>query len=193
MDVHCTIELSSDDERELADILGCAPEELADELSSYATAALREHVAMFLGQRVFTRGSDLLEYRLLLLIEYAFEGRVPEVQEVCNLFQLTSSSGRSLIRAVMSKYQYQLKDAIAATMSSLLDSAEVDDQRSCVTLAVHNTNFVEELNAELADIDTSMAPVQRRRGSVSTYELQPASYLCLCERFAVEPKIKRRG
>ena len=144
---------------------------------------------MFLGQKVFTRGSDLLEYRLLLLTEHAFEGRIPDVQEVCNLFQMTSSGGRSLIRAVMSKYQYQLRDAIQATMSCLLDSAEVDADRTCVSLAVHNTNLVDDLNGALTDIDTSLPPVQKKRGSVSTYELQPSSYHRLCERFAVQPKL----
>jgi hypothetical protein len=188
MEVLSNLDLTQDDQSELAKIIGCDAAELPNRLGPYASAALKEHVTMFLGQKVFTRGSDLLEYRLLLLIQHAFGGRIPDEQKVCNLFQTTSSGSRSLIRSVMSKYQYQLKDAIENTAKQLLDSAELNGQDS-VTVAVHNINLVEELNRELAEIDTSLPPVQKKRGCVSTYELQPSSYDALCKQLGVSSKL----
>jgi hypothetical protein len=139
-------------------------------------------------QKVFSRGSDILEYRLFLLIVHAFNGQIPDEQEVSKLFQTTTTGSRSLIRAVMSKYQYQLKSFIERTLINLLDSAVVSEERDCLFLSVHNLNLVDELNRELAEIDTNLPPVQKKRGSVSTYIVFPSSYNRLCERFGVTPK-----
>ena len=65
-DVKATLNLTQEDEAELARVLGCKPAEFGAVLAPYATAALMEYVMMFLGQKVFTRGSDIREYRLLL-------------------------------------------------------------------------------------------------------------------------------
>jgi hypothetical protein len=146
-------------------------------------------VSMILGQKVFTRGSDLLEYRLLLLIQHAFNGRIPDEQKVCNLFQTTTSGSRSLIRAVMSKYQYQLKAPIEETLKLLIDSAKVAKGNSSLTIAVHSLNLVDELNRKLAEIDSALPAVQKKQGSVSTYELQPSSYEKLCQYFGLTSKL----
>jgi hypothetical protein len=82
---------------------------------------------MFLGQKVFRRGSDILEYRLFLLIEKALEGQIPDEQVVSNLFQTTPTESRSLIRSVMSKYQYQLRGAIEYSIRAILENASKDN------------------------------------------------------------------
>jgi hypothetical protein len=69
MDIPLTIDLSKAYKEELASILECSPEELVQQLSRFSVAAFREYITMILGQKVFSRGSDILEYRLFLLIE----------------------------------------------------------------------------------------------------------------------------
>jgi len=189
MELKVTLTLSDEVHRELERILGCAEGELAETLAPYASAAVEELVTMFLGQKVFSRGSDILEYRLYLLIKHAFSSRIPNEQDVCKLFQSTSSGSRSLIRAVMSKYQYLLKDAIDDTLKDCLNAMEIADDDESVTIAIHNLNLVDELNRELGEIDSSLPPVRKKRGSVSTYEIKPSSYNKLCERFGVESKL----
>ena len=88
----------------------------------------------------------------------------------------------------MSKYQYQLKSYIENTLKYLLDSAVVSENKDSLLLSVHNLNLVEELNRELAEIDTNLPPVQKKRGSVSTYIIFPSSYNRLCDKFKVSPK-----
>ena len=61
MKVEADLKLGIVDNNELARILGCKPTELGASLSPYASAALEELVTMFLGQKVFSCGSDLLE------------------------------------------------------------------------------------------------------------------------------------
>ena len=189
MELKADLVLGNEDRTELSRILGCSEDELAIALVPYASAALEELVTMFLGQKVFSRGSDIREYRLYLLIKHAFSSRIPNEQDVCRLFQSTASGSRSLIRAVMSKYQYLLKDAIDDTLRDCLNAVEVSEGNDSVTLAIRNLNLVDELNRELGEIDSSLPPVQKKRGSVSTYELKPSSYNKLCERFGVESKL----
>jgi len=189
MQINVKLNLSEEDQGELRKIIGRTDSELDESLAPFASAAVEELITMFLGKRVFSRGSDILEYRLYLLIKHAFSFRIPNEQDVCRLFQTTSTGSRSLIRAVMSKYQYLLKDAIDGTLIDCLNKAEVTEGNESVTVAIHNANLVDELNRELAEIDSSLPPVQKKRGSVSTYELKPSAYTKLCERFDVESKI----
>ena len=188
MEITINFNLTEDDEIELARIIGVEHQDLLNALSPFAIAAVEELITMFLGQKVFSRGSDMLEYRLFLLIIHAFGGKIPDEQEVSRLFQTTTTGSRSLIRAVMSKYQYQLKSYIERTLIGLLNSADVSEDDDSFLVSVHNLNLVEELNRELAEIDTNLPPVQKKRGSVSTYIIFPSSYNRLCKRFAINPK-----
>jgi len=190
MEITINLVLSEEDSAELEKILGSGEGELEAVLSPYASAAVEELITMFLGKKVFSRGSDILEYRLYLLIKHAFSSRIPNEQNVCKLFQVTSSGSRSLIRAVMSKYQYLLKDAIEETLKDCLDAVEVAAAAESITVAIHNINLVDELNRILAEIDSSLPPVQKKRGSVSTYELKPSAYGRLCERFGIDSKLE---
>jgi len=60
MPIAVDLTVSPEERRQLARILGCTDDSLDDALTAFATAALQEYVQMFLGQRVLTRGSDIL-------------------------------------------------------------------------------------------------------------------------------------
>ncbi|WP_217883844.1 hypothetical protein [Halomonas citrativorans] len=109
MDLTTTINFTPAEEAEISEILGCSVADLNGKLNSYVSASFKEYLSMVRGQKVFKRGSDMLEYRLFLLIESAFGGTVPDERTVSSLFQTTLTESRSLIRAVISKYQYQLR------------------------------------------------------------------------------------
>ena len=187
MDIQVTLTLTPTERRELANILGCSQQELPQALPAYIGAAARECVTMFLGQKVFSRGSDMLEYRLFLLIQEAFDNRIPDEQDVSRLFQTTTNESRSLIRSVMSKYQYQLKDAIDRSLTRLLEVAEHPDEEGSFMVTINSINLVDELNRVLAGIDGSLPSVAKKKGSVSTYEIEPSSYARLCERLHAQP------
>lgn len=187
MQITTTLTLTAAEEAEISAILGCDVPDLNTRLNSCLAASIQEYLAMFRGQKVFKRGSDLLEYRLLLLIETAFNGAIPDERTVSSLFQTTLTESRSLIRSVISKYQYQLKSHIERTLSSSLMAANRQNNTQDYTVVINSQNVVDELNKALADIDGSLAPVGKKRGSVSTYEISPSSYNNLCTKFNVQP------
>ena len=187
MQITTTLTFTADEEAEISAILGCNVADLNVRLNQCLGASLQEYLAMFRGQKVFKRGSDLLEYRLLLLIETAFDGEIPDERTVSSLFQTTLTESRSLIRSVISKYQYQLKSHVERTLSSSLISANRQDNTQDYTVVINSQNVVDELNKALADIDGNLSPVSKKRGSVSTYEISPSSYNRLCSKFNVQP------
>jgi hypothetical protein len=173
--------LNDEEKAQLAGILHCDAGALDAVLAPYAAAALEEYARMFIGQRVFTRGSDMHEYRLFLLIKQPLEGRIPDEQHVSDLFQTTANQSRSLIRSVIAKYQYELQEAINATLRNAVEAAESDGDDWAVT--VNSENVVESLNRLIGSIDGSLPQIEKKRGTVCSYVLRRSSYTRLCERF----------
>ena len=187
MDIAITINLTPNEETEIAAILGCDAAGLNDRLNACSLAATNEYLAMFRGQKTFKRGSDMLEFRLLLLIETAFNGVIPDERTVCSLFQTTLTESRSLIRSVISKYQYQLRSHVERTLSACLTAASRPNNTQHFTVVINSQNIVNELNKVLADIDGSLSSVTKKKGSVSTFEIAPSSYNHLCTKLSVQP------
>lgn len=181
-------DLSPEEREKLVGIIGCTHESLEATLSTFCSAAFQEYVRMFLGQKVFTRGSDIREYRLFLLIKHAFGGQLPDEQKVCDLFQTTVSQSRSLIRSVMSKYQYELSNAIGTTLRVTLERAIQPVPGGDYEFTVNSENIVSAMNhklATLAIVDGPFIQVSKKKGTVSTYLLKPASYERLIRHYQV--------
>ncbi|WP_223635291.1 hypothetical protein [Planococcus sp. 4-30] len=151
-----------------------------ESLNGIAKAAFEEYLKLIVGQKVFTRGSDIKEYRLFLMTKYMFDGKVPSEDSVSKLFQLTHSESKSLIRSVMSKYQYEMSDMIKLSLKETLGSAEAI-QTDQGTLDVYKVdikthNILIELNKILGHLDGAAPMIVKERGTFSTYVIKPTSY-----------------
>lgn len=165
----------------LAEILNCSPMELEQALQPYARAAATEYVEMFLGRKVFTRGSDIREYRLFLLMREVF-GRLPTEQEVSDLFQTTETQSRGLIRSVMSKYQYELTEVLTKSMKSTIEAARQDphaEQGDDWYITVSSEYIVEALNRLIAQRDGTLTRIVLRKGTASSYVIKPSTRTAL--------------
>lgn len=185
--------LRSDEKQLLAGILRCEATELDERLQKYCLAASEEYARMFLGQKVYKRGSDIREYRLLLLIQHAFAGRIPDEQQVCDLFQTTANESRLLIRSVMSKFQYDLSAAIRRTLTETLRRIQREGEFGDGSLTVNNECLIDQLNRQLASIDGTLPQIQKKRGTVSTYFLKASSYAALRREFGLEDEGEQHG
>jgi hypothetical protein len=186
MKLEVEIKLDQNESKQLAGIIGVKAGELNKGFQAFARAAVQEYAQMFLGKKVFTRGSDMREFRLFLLIRDAFGNKIPDEQKVCDLFQCSTTQARSLIRAVMSKYQYDLHEATNASLKETVQRVAVDNA-GALTVTINSENLVDALNRDLASIDGSLPQVAKKKNTVSTYELQNSSYKKLCERYDIRP------
>lgn len=187
MKIEVDVPLNDDETRQLAGILGVDAKNLPKALQPFSRSAVEEYVRMFLGQRVFTRGRDALEFRLFLLIRGAFGNKIPDEKRVCALFQYSPTQARSLIRAVMSKYQYDLSEAIDATLTETVRQVSRDNEDK-LSVVINSENLVDALNVTLASIDGSLPQISKKKGTVSTYDFKESTYGRLCEHYGVPPK-----
>jgi hypothetical protein len=188
MQINVELNLKSDEKKQLAAILGAKESDLETALAPYAKTALLEYIRMFLGQRVFIRGTDLREYRLLLLIQEAFNNEIPDEQKISNLFQTSATQSRSLLKSVESKYQYELKNAIDSSLINIIQSAKQSEEDGDFEVTIRSMNAVEGLNRRLSLIDGGLPRVWRKPGTVSTYYIKPSSHEELCKFFNIKTK-----
>jgi hypothetical protein len=174
---------SEEERRQLAATLQCTMEALDGVLKAYTEAASEEYVRMILGQRVLTRGQDIREYRLSLLIMHVFGGRLPSEQQISALFQTTTTQSRALLRAVMSKYQYELQEAIRASLRDELHRAtQVQDTNEWL-LTCDSENIIEALNREIVKIDGTLPQIRKSRGTVGAYDIPNSTHDALMRVF----------
>jgi hypothetical protein len=186
MNITINVSVADEEANQLAGILRCTREELEEVLQPFASAAAEEYVRMFLGQKVFTRGSDFREYRLFLLIQYAFSEGIPDEQRVCDLFQTTVPQSRSLIRSVMSKYQYELENTTDKSLRKAIEEANYSEDHDYYIVTVGNSNIVDSLNQLIASADGTLPPIKKRRNTVSTYIVPKSSRRKLAELLGIE-------
>jgi len=174
----------SDEENEfLKGILGCEEQDYENMLSGFASAAFEEYSRMILGQKVYTRISDLKEYRLYLIIREVFENRIPDDQKISDLFQTTPTESKSLTRSIASKYQYELREAFKETLKEIVQNSTQENAKWVFT--VNSPTKVEELNRILMNIDGTLPQVKKRKGTVSQYEMENSSCMKLKEYFGL--------
>ena len=174
------IDLSDDDDRALTTLLGANPNFPAV-LSLHAKAALAEYIEAYMGRRAFSKGGDILELRLALLIEHAFGGQIPNEARIGGLLQTSPSGSRSLLRSALAKYRRQLDAATTQSAKAVLQTVAWSGEVCHSTTA--SANLVELLNQRLLAEDSTLKPVSRVSGSGGTYEFAEHSYDKLCDAF----------
>jgi hypothetical protein len=176
--------LSQEEDDLLADLLGDQPN-LDAVLSRHARAALGEYVEVYLGRRSSSRGADIQELRLALLVEFAFGGRIPNEATVGALLKTPPSGSRTLIRNTISRYRHQLDAAMTGSAKAVLE--EVVWSGDAVYTHRASSNMVELLNQRLLALDPTLKPVGRVSGSAGTWIIDEDVYADLCEAFGANP------
>lgn len=185
------ISIDTSDRTLLETILQCSRTQLPDNLNKIARSAFEEYLKMILGQKVFTRGKDIQEFRLFIFIKYFFDGKIPDEQKICGLFQTTAAESRALIRSIMSKYQYELRDTIHDSLREQVVKVKKDINGDDYKLSIQNQFFKDELNRILGAIDTSLPIIEKDKGTISTYVIKASSYQKLCELYSIEATIEQ--
>ena len=151
------MELDASERRRLAAILQCKESEVEKRLAPYAAAALEEYVRMFIGERVYTRGSDIREYRLFLLMRHVFGG-IPDEGQVSALFQTTTTQSRTLVRSVLSKFRYELEPIVRGSLRAAVGGAE-EAEDGTWRIELRSQNAVDALNELISRLSTRAKPL----------------------------------
>jgi len=196
MEITLSFDLKEDEKKLFANIFSLFDdngdidqEKLSQKLSELSKASLEEYLRMILGQKVFTRGRDIREYRIYLFIKEVFDNKIPESELVSSIFQTTSSESRSLIKSVLSKYQYELKSSLESTLKKIISDVQIENDKFIAV--IFNENLKNELNRILSVRKKSaLKQIIKEKGTIANYIIPADSYLELCQHFNLNPKNK---
>lgn len=186
MQILAELELQDTEEEELCSILGCSPSELPQTLAAHASAALEEYVRLYLGQEVFTQKSQADQYRLYLLTKHVYDEQMPSEDIVRSLFQTDQNRTRSLMRDVLAKYQYRLRNGVRRSIAQLLSQVQWLADSNAYIVSINNKSIVGEINGTLTQIDGTLPPIRLRPGTSANYLIPQSSYNKLCEYYDVD-------
>lgn len=192
MDITTSIALSSDEEKQLTAILNCSTTTFKKTLEAISSAAMEEYTKMILGSKVFSSGTDMRVYRLCLLIDRCFRNILPNEEMVSRIFQTTTTQSRALLRSVVSKYQYVLKEIINRTISKLVEETIViSPKKNEIFLAINNNShfFIDLLNEKISSLDVTLPSVSLRPHCSASYQIQLNTYRALCKEYGLKAKV----
>jgi len=178
------INLSATEEQLLCKILQCVPADLGTHLSGVGKAALTEYIRMFTGEKVFTRGKDIMEYRLISLIQNYLAGRMPNENEISRMFQTSSTESRTLLKAISSKYQYVLEQIIEDSLRNKLNSDARQNRNVDFRIPLESAFYIEGYNKILGQ-NPKYTPLLKDVGTASVYIIKNAEYAYLCNHFNI--------
>lgn len=143
-------------------------------------AALNEYKQMLLGMGLPSRADEILQYRLYYLIKHYFNGKIPTEPQVSSMFQLTPQRSRSLIRAVMTRFRFDLENEVENTLRKTVSKAKWDDQNGEFRIVIRSYNIVEQLNRIIESKAPDLDPVRKIQLQARTYRISEDSCIVLC-------------
>ena len=182
IDIRFKIDVDDDVAARLASVLGCKSSELSKNLSIYGKAALLEYIEMFCGNMSLRMAVDTREQRLLQIILAAYEDDIPNEAIVSRLFHLTRGQARSLLRAVLEKKAFELKNHVHKACITVLQAIDPNASEP-IEVMIKNQRVLEALNLLLTD-DGRVPLLERIAGA--KYKLDKASLAVLRKCFKME-------
>lgn len=175
IDVTTTVTLTDDEVAGLAEVLGCPEVDVPDRLGAFASAAIHEYASMMLGTGPLTSVSDLRERRLVLMILHAYAGRVPDVDEITRVFNVSAATATTMLRNVMSKHRRRILAAVQADVDAFKAGC-VQQANDDWHVTVQNPVLVEMLNARLTKAGQSKARIVKDPKTLGQYIVPNGSY-----------------
>lgn len=175
IDVTATVALTDDEVAGIAEVLGCPEVDVPNRLGAFAGAAIHEYAAMMLGTGPLSSASDLRERRLVLMILHAYAGRVPDVDEISRVFNVSVATATTMLRNVMSKHRRRIAAAVQADVDAFKAGC-VQQANDEWHVTVQNPVLVEMLNARLTKAGQGKARIVRDPKTLGQYIVPNGSY-----------------
>lgn len=159
-------------------------EDLKEDLEKIIPAALSEYKEMFVGRGFPSRADEIRQYRLFYLIKHYFGG-LPSESEVSAMFQETQSRSKGLIRLVITRFRYDLKEEIDNALIKTLCAAKLkdDEDNPAYHVTIQSDIIVEELNRLINKKAPKCLVVKRISGTGRNYTISEDSYQRLMDHY----------
>ncbi len=184
LNINISFQINEDDKNLLVDILGVNQDQLSEALKSHTVSALEEYINMYLGKNVYTRGSDMQENKLYLMIKNNVFNGIPTEKEVSKFFQTTIGQSKTLLRAVHTKYQYKLRKGFLKSLKETIEKSKPEE--GDYELFVDSKFLLEELDILISSLGGDLAPIKKKRDTSSIYIIPNDTYKKIIEHIESE-------
>jgi len=154
-------------------------------LALCAEAGLAEYLELFLGRRIFTRMRDENEFRLLQLVRHLYANRIPSEGTVSELFQLTPSEARGLIRSLRARYRFDIADALEATAKRTLERLAFNKADSSYRVNIPEGTLVEHFRYLLEREGGTFPPPEKKERTTGVWLFSRESANVLRKRYGL--------
>lgn len=152
-----------------------------------AEHALKEYLEMMLGQKVFTRAADLLEYRLFRLIKAEIFGvEMPDATKVGKMFQMSDSRAAALIRATSSKNWFEIRSLETRALKKLLENAIAPDADFTKWRLTASRSIIDKLVKKIDESSEKLNKIKPVDDVYNYWEITPTTFKFLCTAYGVK-------
>lgn len=163
MQIDVTLKLTDSERERLAAETGWPIAEVEQRLAAYGKAGVQEIADMLTGEAGIDRAADVRERRLMLFIVHG-GGGIPSEAEISQMFHITLSAARALLRRVLSRYRARIRTARRESLAKVIDKCRPNDAKTTYLVVIEDRLLVEAVNEELAalslekDVYTRLVP-----------------------------------
>jgi hypothetical protein len=157
-------------------------DEFKNDLKKLIPAALSEYINMLVGNGIPSSVNEIRQYRLYYLIKHYYKGKFPSEEEVSAMFQETQSRSKSLIRLVLTRFRYDLKDEIKNAIIDVICSVKhKEGNNPAYHVTIQSEIIAEEMNRIINKEAPTFLNIKKISGMGRRYIISPASYCKLKE------------
>lgn len=157
---------------------------LNDKLNELAKTAFYEYLNMISDSGMPTKMTDILQNRILYLIEHYFK-KFPDEAELARIFNIQITRSRSILNSLKATHRNKLKEKIKAEIIIFLNNGEdIGDNKW--EFEVKSKPIIEELNELITREKPGREKFKQKVGSAGKVTLHVDSYTYLKTKYEIQ-------
>lgn len=160
----------------IMDSLGKNQQDIQDAMNKLGKAAFLEYVRMLSERGIPTRSTDVMQERLMLLLDHYYD-TMPTEDQLSTVFQLTLPQSKTLLKNFKSKYRTRIATRIKAARKAVVDSAHEAQGRQ--TFIGASPVIIEEINDLIRKTNPEVLPIIRDTDASGKYSCDADTHAAL--------------
>lgn len=171
MEISFTIEgedFTESEKETLKTNFGISEDQLPSVLNDLAKTAFIEYKNMVTDHGIPDKAAEVREERLGYLIKFFYKDHIPKESEIQTIFQLPSTSSKTLLKNTRSKKRTLLDKQIKLTVMKVLENAKENGDK--FRIEIKSDNVLQEINELISEKGAGLNKVTAVRNIASLYD-----------------------
>jgi len=158
-------------------------QQINDKLNDLAKAAFHEYINMITDVGMPTKTSDVLNSRILLLVEHYFK-KFPADNDIALLFNITQSKSQTTLNNLKSTHRNKLRSKLETQLKEFLNTG-VDLNNGTWEFNITSKPIIQELNNVMVLKDPGLEAFKQKPNTVGKVTLADDSLIFLRAEYGI--------